>query len=321
MLAVLDAFALAFALFLNANAEAIRYTVPPSTAVDEGDAPMFLVFLRPLPVIVLLTGLLLALVTVASVAGRGLPTEAIMVYGLYDTPPAFSAREIFNGTDQLDEYRQHFLYAFRRGLSVPYFVDTIVFNPRPAYDGRIAYRVGTPTGLELDVIDWRSTAPPIRIAGAATGTYLWSPDGALLFYSAVATSGGVRLYLWDGVRSTDITPPETPALDAVDALHWLPDNRLVFQVRWGVLAGGAAAVGWYRWDGRSVVAVEAAPAVDGALAATVACSREPAADGRSSRTVSHWAGSRRVQIAQAERIFVWLPNSASAEVADVQCVG
>ena len=282
---------------------------------------MLLVLLRPLPMMAVLTGLLLALVTVALVAGQGLPIDAVMVYGIYDTPPAFSAREIFNGTDQLDEYRQHFLYTFRRGLSVPYFVDTIVFNPRPAQDGRIAYRVGTPDGLELDVIDWRSSTAPIRIAGAATSTYLWSPDGALLFYSTTATSGGVRLYLWDGQRSTDITPPETPALDAVDALHWLPANQLVYQVRWGVLAGTTAAAGWYQWDGQSVTTVEAVPAADRVLTATVTCSREPAADGAYSRTVSHWNGPRRVQIAQAERIFAWLPNSDSAAMADVQCVG
>jgi hypothetical protein len=262
-----------------------------------------------------LGGVMLALVTGAATFGRSLPTEPFMVYGIYDTPPAFNVREILNGTDQLDEYRQHFLYSFRRGLSVPYFTEVIVFNPRPARDGRIAYRVGTPAGLELDVIDWRSPAAPIRIAGAATGTYLWSPDGALLFYSASADSGGVRLYLWDGARSTDITPPDAQALDAVEALHWQPENRLDFKVRQG------AASGWYRWDGRAVTAVVEPLAAAALPSASVVCSREPGADGAYRRTVSHQTGPRRVQIAQAERIFAWLPGSPSVAMADVQCVG
>jgi hypothetical protein len=135
--------------------------------------------------------------------------------------------------------------------------DYIVPNAQLSADGRLAYSVTFEGQIEAHI--WDSNHPDqLSTAIMADGdgdqyTLMWSPDGRLAFKAVPDADGNQRqLYVWDGVTSENITPPDiTGKITEYERMAWSPEGHyLAFG-----LVDTQNIRHFYVWDGAAVVPI------------------------------------------------------------------
>jgi hypothetical protein len=118
-------------------------------------------------------------------------------------------------------------------------------------DRRIAFAADTDVYIEDKHVHTNITQSP----DVDDYPVAWSRDGRLLALFSSFDGGSYRLFVWDGMTMTDVTPGDKNIGDDYDSLVWSHDGRLAFS-----LSSSSGKEEIYVWDGSRTTNISQNPA-------------------------------------------------------------